>query len=191
MLPPLIVQLLLMRGSNHGPEYEVVNGRFLTCMAALKKLGEIYWHASFYYEFFELTASGSQTTSAANQHATAPEITFGGRTPGKHTNKDLGLQSCNSTRTGSGEAVGTTGQEMVLGTDRAPFHQQHAYHGETSTATPDLETPSPSSFHALSGDTLGLDGHTPGDVDFIGTEAGAFESWLDDYGLFQSMFPSA
>lgn len=56
VIPPLIVHTLVMRGSADKCLISQTSLHFQTCMEFLKRLGEIYWHASFYHEFFELVA---------------------------------------------------------------------------------------------------------------------------------------
>jgi hypothetical protein len=64
VLPPIIVHLLELRIS---PTPELKQGhsnRFDLCMIFLRQLREVYWHASFYCEFFELAASIDTPSSA-------------------------------------------------------------------------------------------------------------------------------
>lgn len=62
ILPALIVHLLTMRSlSSSTSDRELASRRFQCSMEFLKSLGDIYWHASFYHEFFELAASTSDT----------------------------------------------------------------------------------------------------------------------------------
>lgn len=56
IIPPLIVHLMLMRNANSPRQFEASKSDFKICMNTLERLGEIYWHASFYHDFFKLAA---------------------------------------------------------------------------------------------------------------------------------------
>ncbi|KFZ04035.1 hypothetical protein V502_10464 [Pseudogymnoascus sp. VKM F-4520 (FW-2644)] len=76
VLPPLIVHLLERRASPT-PELKQANSnRFDLCMIFLRQLREVYWHASFYCEFFELAASIDTPSSAPPIGSQDPLIKF-------------------------------------------------------------------------------------------------------------------
>ncbi|KIY03657.1 uncharacterized protein Z520_00348 [Fonsecaea multimorphosa CBS 102226] len=56
-LAPLIVHVLGIRSSRSEERRQVHKNRFELCMIFLRQLRDIYWHAIFYCEFFELAAS--------------------------------------------------------------------------------------------------------------------------------------
>ncbi|OAL34069.1 hypothetical protein AYO20_06717 [Fonsecaea nubica] len=56
-LAPLIVHVLGIRSSRPEERLQVHKNRFELCMIFLRQLRDIYWHAIFYCEFFELAAS--------------------------------------------------------------------------------------------------------------------------------------
>jgi hypothetical protein len=56
-LAPLIVHVLGIRSSRAKGGLQVHKNRFDLCMIFLRQLRDIYWHAIFYCEFFELAAS--------------------------------------------------------------------------------------------------------------------------------------
>ncbi|OAP63166.1 hypothetical protein AYL99_02393 [Fonsecaea erecta] len=56
-LAPLIVHVLGIRSSRSEERLQVHKNRFELCMIFLRQLRDIYWHAIFYCEFFELAAS--------------------------------------------------------------------------------------------------------------------------------------
>ncbi|KAJ9615918.1 hypothetical protein H2200_001995 [Cladophialophora chaetospira] len=56
-LAPLIVHVLGIRSSKSAERLQVHKNRFELCMIFLRQLKDIYWHAIFYCEFFELAAS--------------------------------------------------------------------------------------------------------------------------------------
>lgn len=172
MLPPLLVQLLLIR---HNPDpdvgYELATTRFQICMAFLKQLGDIYWHASFYYEFLELAASSSQPTShlAEDSRKTVSKQTTGHRSSRRPQQRR----------------------------QEAPLDLATEDHGQEALA---VSVTSPDAFsdpsiEAANGDALGgnvMD--TEGLA--LGENNGLFEDWLgdhwlDEHELFRTMFPSA
>lgn len=56
-LAPLIVHVLGIRSAPSEERLQVHRNRFDLCMIFLRQLRDIYWHAIFYCEFFELAAS--------------------------------------------------------------------------------------------------------------------------------------
>lgn len=53
-MPPLIVQVLLMRYADGGENFEMAHQRFDICMAFLAELRDMYWHADFYFKCFSV-----------------------------------------------------------------------------------------------------------------------------------------
>ena len=56
-LAPLIVHVLGIRSAKSEERLQVHKNRFDLCMIFLRQLRDIYWHAIFYCDFFELAAS--------------------------------------------------------------------------------------------------------------------------------------
>ncbi|ERS97471.1 hypothetical protein HMPREF1624_05639 [Sporothrix schenckii ATCC 58251] len=83
VMPPLIVQFLLMREptiDDDDGEVDNDNRRntvqdaargFATCMSALRQLGQTYWHAQFYHDFFQLAATAGRTRERTRVRARA------------------------------------------------------------------------------------------------------------------------
>lgn len=57
VIPPLIIHLLEIRSSLNPTITTLYTNQYNLCMIYLRELGNVYWHASFYYDFFELAAS--------------------------------------------------------------------------------------------------------------------------------------
>lgn len=56
-LSPLVVHVLGIRSSQLSGIRQTFQNRFDSCMTFLAQLGEIYWHALFYAQFFQLAIS--------------------------------------------------------------------------------------------------------------------------------------
>lgn len=195
ILPPLIVHLLMMRandssGKQHGA------GRFDECMSFLQQLSEIYWHASFYHEFFELAASNSQAKSAktAARGARDPLVAFlNDRMPGKLGGKasEPHSQAASRKRTPVGpgfadqmsSARHRTNHGPKRNTPKGPVPLHNGSSEQPATTPPPeviLSDPPLLELLVASEDITPLDsGGQP------------FEDWLDDFGLFHHLFPSA
>ncbi|KIH89861.1 hypothetical protein SPBR_00243 [Sporothrix brasiliensis 5110] len=96
---------------------------FATCMSALRQLGQTYWHAQFYHDFFQLAATAGRTRARTRVRAQAQPF----RTRRGHdAQKRKGMEATESkTATGSKRAkvavhaVETT-VEATVGVDPTP-----------------------------------------------------------------------
>ncbi|KAJ5814848.1 hypothetical protein N7474_006625 [Penicillium riverlandense] len=170
ILPPLIAHLLITRASRDHPGK---SEDFNKCIVFLKQLGEIYWHASFYNEFFELAASSSQNITETLNGARDPLVTFlNDRMPGRQQFCKV-LESQNQSRIRRRTLVDNAenAQSNMLASDEA---------GLPALSSPSIMAEMPDSERLDSGDVTLLD---PG--------AQLFEDWLVDLGSFHNIFPSA
>lgn len=164
-------------------------------MVLLEQLGEIYWHASFYHDFFKLAASHSQgpTTHVNGQEQDPLVAFFNDHRPTKQPvvkAPDLYGQNTSRRRTPTGEDIEnnpTKPTPTLTGDDSIADHSSIA---TTTTATahtgflaPVTQAPIP---YALGTDDLELGG-----VAIPDTNLQLFEDWLDEFGYFHNIFPSA
>ncbi|KAL1968256.1 hypothetical protein VTN77DRAFT_2091 [Rasamsonia byssochlamydoides] len=78
VLPPLIIHLLGIRGSSSPSLKQLHTNRYNMCMMFLEQLGDIYWHASIYHDFFELALSvrHSPTEAVSSNEDADPLVAF-------------------------------------------------------------------------------------------------------------------
>ncbi|KAM0247632.1 hypothetical protein ACHAQJ_009772 [Trichoderma viride] len=187
ILPPLIVHLLMMRSSPDQSSRQPHIDRFSKCMVLLEQLGEIYWHASFYYDFFKLAASHSQgPTTYANANEQDPLVAFfndhmptkqlGGKAP------DLYSQSASRRRTPPAHDAENNLIKSTATPNRDDGIADHSSMAITTTA----DTQAGFLAYALDSDDLEL-----GDIAIPDTNLQLFEDWLDEFGYFHNIFPSA
>lgn len=146
---------------------------FNKCIDFLKQLGEIYWHASFYNEFFELAASPSQNTTETPNGERDPLVTFlNDRMPGRQQLCKV-LEPQNQGRIRKRTLVDNDeiGQSNMLASNEANL---------PALSSPSIMAEMPDSERIDTGDVTWLD---PG--------AQLFEDWLVDLGSFHNIFPSA
>jgi hypothetical protein len=159
-------------------------------MVLLEQLGEIYWHASFYYDFFKLAAEHSQgpATYANGQEQDPLVAFFNDRVPPKQLfgkAVDFG-HSASRRRTPVGDDEDTPAKPMQI-PSRDSVATEHAPMVTASVAHDGYLAPStqPSIPYTL-GEALEL-----GAVAMPDSNLQLFEDWLDDYGYFHTIFPSA
>ncbi|KAH0495933.1 hypothetical protein TgHK011_009458 [Trichoderma gracile] len=190
ILPPLIVHLLMMRSAPDESSRQPHTDRFNKCMVLLEQLGEIYWHASFYYDFFTLAAEHSQgpATYVNGQEQDPLVAFFNDRVPPKQLfGKPADFsQSASRRRTPVGDDEDTPAKPMQT-PSRDNAVADHAATVTTSVAPDGYSAPStqPSIPYTL-GDDLELAG-----VPIPDANLQLFEDWLDEYGYFHNIFPSA
>ncbi|RFU75565.1 cutinase transcription factor 1 beta [Trichoderma arundinaceum] len=189
ILPPLIVHLLMMRSSPNQSSRQPHIDRFNKCMVLLEQLGDIYWHASFYHDFFKLAASHSQgPTTYANRQDQDPLVAFFNdhmptkqpvskaqelyrRTP---TRDEIEGNPLNPTGTPSRENNIADHSSMGITATTSAAHAGYLAPAQTPIA------------YALGSDDLELEG-----VAIPDTNLQLFEDWLDEFGYFHNIFPSA
>lgn len=162
-------------------------------MMFLQELGDIYWHASFYHEFFELAASANNRATPAVNLGRDPLIEF--------------LEKRSSTRGGYGQVAAAP---HSLGNSKFP-PTGHMIAQSSSTINTsrvsevlnDTLALNPSTLHGESEETAEL-GHNSDqalpeieDISNFQTFDPTndldvrFEEWLVGYDQFQNIFPSA
>lgn len=196
ILPPLIVHLLMMRANDSSGKQRDAD-RFDECMSFLQQLSEIYWHASFYHEFFELAASNSQTTSAQTGASGArdPLVAFlNDRMPGKLAGKASEPHSQNVSRKRTPSDPGGAADQMSSArTGTSDGNQGNTSRGAVPRRNGSSErpatTPPPEGILAdppVLGALVASE-----DVTLLESSGQLFEDWLDEFGLFHNLFPSA
>ncbi|KFY98686.1 hypothetical protein V500_01572 [Pseudogymnoascus sp. VKM F-4518 (FW-2643)] len=186
VLPPLIVHLLELRASPT-PELKQANSnRFDLCMMFLRQLRDVYWHASFYYEFFELAASIDTPSSAPPIGSQDPLI--------KSLTQKLSLRNQGIAERGTGSVPGyrhpPSGYFRALQNfNQLPLSQSSPI-AQTVLATKSPEGCAESN----EGPSLPISDMGSPDastVDVLGSEGVQFEQWLEAYGNMQQFFPLA
>lgn len=141
-------------------------------MAFLQQLGDIYWHASFYHEFFELAASPQGQPNSTRDHD--PLVAF------LSDNLPAKLPSSNRpTEPHVREEGSVVSKVSKAGAANAAHHVA----SESHLTVTDAASGAPPT-----GDTSASE---DGNGDFLGYLAGPFEDWLEDLGYFHNSFPSA
>lgn len=192
ILPPLIVHLLMMRASHDHPGDYPAAENFDKCINFLKQLGEIYWHASFYNDFFELAASCSQNTMATSNGVRDPLVAFlNDHMPVRQQiGKASGPQSQSTSRRRT--PVGDEeDDEQVRQSERRPGSKANGQGdilASNEAGSPLLSGPRTQTVMAQMPDSERLDTE---DVALLNLGSQLFEDWLDDLGCFHNIFPSA
>lgn len=181
MLPPLLVQLLLVR---HYPDdvsdYKIAATRFQTCMAFLEQLGKIYWHAGFYYDLLEVAGTSSQSNSLMSDTARKAR---GGQTPLPQIDGGVKIQGSQHAQS----AVGSTSDGISPETGPAPYQPTYPHFPTNAT----LNTITQIAAGGIQADNAKGMGEMS-----LGDDGQLFEDWLNDrwmeeHELFRTMFPSA
>jgi hypothetical protein len=186
VIPPLIVHLLELRASLTPELRQANSNRFELCMIFLRQLREVYWHAGFYCEFFELAASIDTPSSAPPIRSQDPLIKF-------LTQKDS-LRNQGNADGGTGSTPSNchlrSGYSRVLHnfnqlplSPNSPIAQTiSAPQSPEGCAESDQRTSLPIS------DMGAVDAST---VDGLCSEGVQFEQWLEAYSNMQQFFPLA
>ncbi|OBT39591.1 hypothetical protein VE00_10555 [Pseudogymnoascus sp. WSF 3629] len=186
VLPPLIVHLLERRASLT-PELKQANSnRFDLCMIFLRQLREVYWHASFYCEFFELAASIDTPSSAPPIGSQDPLI--------KLLTQKVRLRNQGIAETGGIVSVPGYGHPRS-----GYFRVLHNFNQVPLRSSPiaqSVSDPRSSTRCADSdqGPLLPIGDMDPADAstaDLLRDEGVQFEQWLEAYGNMQQFFPLA
>ncbi|KAH0524367.1 hypothetical protein TsFJ059_006891 [Trichoderma semiorbis] len=194
ILPPLIVHLLMMRSSPDPVSRQPHIDRFNKCMGLLEQLGDIYWHASFYHDFFKLAVLHSQGPAAyTNGKEQDPLVAFlNDHMPVKLPvlrGTELYSQNASRRRTPTGDDI----EDNPTKPTATPSREDGAADLSSITTTtaaaqtgflaPTTQASVP---YELGTDDLGL-----GAVALPDPNLQLFEDWLDEYGYFHNIFPSA
>ncbi|KAK6446701.1 hypothetical protein FP744_10002951 [Trichoderma asperellum] len=195
ILPPLIVHLLMMRSSPDQSSRQPYIDRFNKCMVLLEQLGDIYWHASFYHDFFTLAASHSQgpTTHASGIEQDPLVAFFNDHMPAKQpAGKGVEL---------SGQTPSWRRPPTANNADGNPIKPTVAQNKDRGTAdhsampvtAADIQT----GFLAEARTSSPTYEADPGDLELADAAISdaanlqLFEDWLDEFGYFQNIFQSA
>lgn len=182
-----------MRASrDHPGRNPAAEKNFDKCIVFLKQLGEIYWHASFYNEFFELAASCSHNAAATPNGVRDPLVAFlNERMPGRQQfGKALEPQSQSASRRRTPVDV-EEDEEQVNQTERRPASKKNGQGdmlASNEAGLPVLSDPLTQTVVAQMPDSQRPD---TGDVPLLDPGGQLFEDWLDDLGYFHNIFPSA
>ncbi|CAG9990058.1 unnamed protein product [Clonostachys byssicola] len=165
ILPPIAIHLQGLRLKGEDCEKRQSKIHFQTCMQFLKRLGEVYWHANFYHDIFELAAStplSRVVTGAKNPiQATGRRSQFGERL--LTDRNEMGRDNSDSH---AGLSTLTTNEiEFALSTESAMSSTFFGYNGD------DLQD-----VNAVFGDESLVDGDL-------------LNSWFDDNLFLQNIFP--
>ncbi|KAL1873465.1 hypothetical protein VTK73DRAFT_913 [Phialemonium thermophilum] len=181
ILPPLIVQVLLMRCSSDAASYEIAHEGFDTCMTVLDQLGQTYWHAKFYHDFFQLTAPvSSSTVSRTRRPLKATKKGGEARDVARPFPVYEGISSDPVPVVGAQEQPTNAGEipRLLSHADTSRLGIDETLASETAEDVLDCQSAGP-----WPGPELAL-ADSDGQVRF-------YPDWLDDDVLFQSLFPSA
>jgi hypothetical protein len=168
-------------------------------MALLEQLGDIYWHASFYHDFFKLAASHSQEpTTHTNATEQDPLVAFfnGHIIP---TKQPVGKGAELSIQTPSWRRPPTanhTENNPIKSTTARNQADDVAGHSSVAITTADIHEGLLATASTLqTASTLyetGLGELELGDAAIAdAANLQLFEDWLDEFGYFQNIFQSA
>ncbi|KAI1458982.1 fungal-specific transcription factor domain-containing protein [Annulohypoxylon moriforme] len=163
VIPPLIIQISSMRFQRDTGDCSAIM-RFQTCMEFLKQLGENYWHANFYREYFDLVAINSHVSQLRDH-----------KTPYR---EKQGLGSDHSRR-----GMKATKQDIPTMNEESSQDTRLSYPHPTSTSP--VNPPFMGPMDLTLGPSL-----LPADTSTQGLNNQLFEDLLNDYDLFQSLFSS-
>ncbi|KAI1411830.1 hypothetical protein F5Y13DRAFT_190833 [Hypoxylon sp. FL1857] len=180
-IPPLIIQISLMRCHHDGDEYRKAARRFQTCMEFLRQLGENYWHADFYREYFGLAELNSRSNMRLDLDIPRPR---------PDPSIDASQKRAPTYSPAFNYLMGGTGiaQHGTQLIDNGHVQDGESSRGDSSyTAGTPLAAPS---FQVL-GDMTLAPGFLQSEASTQGLGNRLFEDLLNNYDMFQSLFPSA
>ena len=192
VLPPLIVHLLEIRAATSPSIRQLHVDRYKLCMTFLRELGDIYWHATFYHDFFELAASVDNAwTKNPISRSQDPLIAF----LKQQTAIGERLGGGNSRASGSSDSAPHQASNF---SDIAPTLQYGPYAGPETISEVRNKPLAPNSDARIGlkvRDSSAAEIITePPDGDFfniLGVQELQFEEWLGECGNFLAVFPSA
>lgn len=167
-------------------------------MVLLEQLGDIYWHASFYHDFFKLAASHSQETTT---HASATEqdplvAFFNDHMPAKQPagkGAEISTQAPSWRRP---HTANNSDNNPVKPTVVQDQNDDTADHSSMLVTTADIQDGLLATAPTLQTAST-VFGADPGDLELGDatisdpTNLQLFEDWLDEFGYFQNIFQSA
>jgi hypothetical protein len=207
VIPVLIVHLMNIRASTLIAEKNLHYNRFKMCMMFLHELGDIYWHASFYHDFFQLAATfdtsfDSNSFPQLNMKTQDTLITF--------LKQQTGIRCRLPTRARLENEMANTMPSQDL---QQSYPETHSYREPVMLLKPSIydqgrdenRIPSilPSSKEIVDdsapldgmssgnhNDNTNLDGMSSDVFDLLAKEDLQFEEWIGAHGNFQHLFPS-
>ena len=172
-----------MRCSADSTSYQAARGRFRTCMSVLERLGQTYWHAKFYHDFFQLAALTSRPEAPTLQR---PVSATEAREKEQQQNEARRL-SVPEGASPSSMPVSHVGDKPpdLTETNQPPYRD-----GEVMSSINEQFAPS---MAAEIGDASAPEPWAAEDMVLVDSEdqIHLYHDWLDDDVLFQSLFPSA
>ncbi|KAK9465570.1 fungal-specific transcription factor domain-containing protein [Lipomyces arxii] len=168
-IPPLIIHLLDLRAAQSVNDKRISLGRYNDCMLFLSKLSNKFWHAGFYYDFFELAALDQNKLDTSREgsiqvqfvkpqwHSVRAETDITGK-----SSKLIGMQSSYSN-----SSVSTLEPSTTVESDKR---------AKAATDINSINNVDP---------WVGFDGY-----DMTKDLELQFEDWLGAQERFQSIFPS-
>ncbi len=166
-------------------------------MAFLEQLGDIYWHANFYYQFFELAASGAQppahTPTSDAIKGDSLTAFFNSRVPGRQLKNTQSGRDKYNDRTRRA-AVHTGSDHGPRADIHDPGHEGHDSRlpGIRGTSSPDQDQlPELTEEQAMTSERVGAAPDPEGGIPSTDPDEWDFGNWLEDYPSFLNLFPSA
>jgi hypothetical protein len=210
-----MVHLLEIRASITAATKRLAMNQFEICMTFLRQLGDIYWHAAFYHDFFQLAASIENDEIEQKESSSKdPLIAFlqekmghvgrmaqrNNHQSSKRIIRPLEKISNMPSVENQGKDLATNisqTQPNTMNIDALGSFQNHSGVPEGSS-TVWTETRMPSITAALAPQFLTIDSTDPaldwtnGSIyPITGDDDVEFEEWLTGWGAFQNIFPSA
>ena len=167
-------------------------------MAFLEQLGDIYWHANFYYQFFELAASGAQppahTPTSDAIKGDSLTAFFNSRVPGRQPKSTLSGREKSNHRTRM-PGVHTDSDRGPRADIHAPRQEGHdgRLPGIRITSSPDQDQLLESTEKQVTTNEKKVGEAADPEVGILSTDLDEwdFGNWLEDYPSFLNLFPSA
>ncbi|KAK1674954.1 fungal-specific transcription factor domain-containing protein [Colletotrichum godetiae] len=178
-LPPLVVQIALQRFCEDPTSIELAKRGAEVCMSFLKRLGLVYWHASFYHGFFRKIAS-DESLPPSQMSSDEPQRTVTSTLARELRSKKRTVIE-NTDRRHSPFATAAEAYGMNKPQDSLQHRDDHsALSSESHQSRPVKD--STWEYHILAHQDV---------YSVEGPRQRALDDWLDDCLLINSLFPSA
>lgn len=159
---------------------------YQTCMSFLKQLGEVYWHARFYHDLFKLAASHIGATPhlqdagvSENLHVRlSSAAVFSDNNP----QGQFATNGCDVAPEDAFDRPGSPVDYFVSAGSPVPIFESNG-NSVITVFEPALNLESIGAFNSDHVDDAGLN--------LQGVDIQAWTEWLNQDGIFQSLFPSA